>query len=186
MEYSSGLPATAREAGTRVRGRARTRARAARAVLADRERVARLRASDDGVAVRVRRSHRHLTRTGADGQTGVARVGAGRVVLRVGVTRLNLRDHVSCVRLGRGVLALRALAQECGQSDRGQDADDQNDYEELDKGETLLLIVNALTDLPQHFWGLLVGLVVRATSIAPRKSDHRYEARVRQLPDRPI
>src|SRR5438045_9105863 len=39
---------------------------------------------------------------------------------------------------------LRALAEEVRQSDRGQDADDQNDDEELDQSETGLLGLNKI------------------------------------------
>ena len=58
-------------------------------------------------------------------------------------------DHVARVRLGSGVLTLLTLAEEGRQSDGGEDADDQNDDQELDEGETLLVLA-ALTQLVEH------------------------------------
>src|SRR2546421_611689 len=72
-----------------------------------------------------------------------------RVVLRVGEARLHRRDRITCVRLGGGVLALVLLTKEGRQRDRRQDPDDQNDDEELDQGETLL-VLGALAQLLQH------------------------------------
>ena len=104
--------------------------------------------ADDGVALGVRRGDRN--RAGArrgDVQAGVAEVGRGlalRVVLLVRVARLDLRDGVTSVRLGVGVLALLLLAQEGRQSDGGEDADDQDDDEELDEREALLRSLRTL------------------------------------------
>ena len=58
-------------------------------------------------------------------------------------------DHVARVKLGSGILALLTLAEEGRQSDGGEDADDQNDDQELDKGETLL-VLSALAELVEH------------------------------------
>src|SRR5262249_31009164 len=64
---------------------------------------------------------------------------ARRVGLRVGVARLDLRDGVPRVRLGRRVLRLLLLTEEARQRDRGEDADDQDDDEQLDQREALLV-----------------------------------------------
>jgi hypothetical protein len=48
---------------------------------------------------------------------------------------LRLTHHV----LGGGVLGSRALAEERRDGDRGQDADDQDDDQQLDEREALLL-----------------------------------------------
>jgi hypothetical protein len=54
---------------------------------------------------------------------------------------MNLRgcQPVAEVRLGRPVLSPRASAEERGQSDGDQNADDQNDHHQLDQGEALLV-----------------------------------------------
>jgi hypothetical protein len=91
---------------------------------------------------------------GTDVQAGLSREVrvtriAGGVVLGVGVARLDLRDHVARGRLGLGVLTLRALTEEARQSDRGEDADDQDDDQKLDEREALL-VLGAGADLVQH------------------------------------
>ena len=63
-----------------------------------------------------------------------------RVVLRVREARLDLRDEVAGIRLGRRVLALLLLAEERRESDRGENADDQNDDEKLDEREALIVL----------------------------------------------
>src|SRR4051794_21560341 len=132
-------------AGTRDLARAR--------VLMQNEHAAVLRRRRDIPALRgVRRDAHRRVRRGTDRETGVAELGrrvAVVVVLLVGVARLDLRDRVTTVRLGIGVLALLLLTQEGRQSDGGKDADDQNDDQELDEREALLL-VDALAELPQH------------------------------------
>ena len=113
--------------------------------------------SVDGVRTNVHGRHFHVTLRGAIGQTSNSatttdRVEAGAprtatlVSLAVDVARLQLADHVSSVGLGARVPALVALAEEARQGDRGEDADNQNDDEELDEGKTLLLIAQ----LAQH------------------------------------
>ena len=62
------------------------------------------------------------------------------VGLVVGVERLHRGLSLTDGRLGLGVLRTRALAEEGGQGDRGKDADDQNDDQELDEGEALLVL----------------------------------------------
>src|SRR5262249_13649408 len=58
----------------------------------------------------------------------------------------DLRDGVTSVGLGGGVLALLLLAKERRQGDRGEDADDQDDDEKLDQREARLVIAQ----LAQH------------------------------------
>src|SRR3954451_17293543 len=163
-----GLPGARRETRTRSGGRARTRDGTVGA-LRDREVVVRLRVADDLVRVGRGAGDVHLTGRGANVQAGVRRVRALGVVLFVGVAGLDLRHHVARVGLGRGVLTLRTLAEERRQRDRGQDADDQDDNEELDKGETALRC-NSLTDLPQHVGPPSRSLVVRAATESPSAS----------------
>src|SRR6185503_16570994 len=79
-----------------------------------------------------------LAGRGADRQAGARRDGAARVGLTVGEAGLDLRDGVTSVRLGGGVLALLLLAQERRQGDGGEDADDEDNDEELDKREARL------------------------------------------------
>jgi hypothetical protein len=59
--------------------------------------------------------------------------------------RLALTDG----RLGLRVLRAGALAEERGKGDRGEDADDQDDDQELDQGEALL-VLGALAKLMEH------------------------------------
>src|SRR2546430_16143460 len=89
------------------------------------------------------------------GETAAAATGTGVGVV-VGVARLQLADHVASVRLGARVLSLRALAEEVRQSDRGQDANDQDYNEGLDQRETGLLSLNTRAELPQHVCDLLM------------------------------
>ena len=86
--------------------------------------------------------------TGLDTTATVPAGVALRVVLLVRVARLDLRDGVTGIGLGRRVLALLLLAQERGQSDSGEDADDQDDDQELDEREALLVVAQ----LMEH-WG---------------------------------
>src|SRR5215211_712621 len=148
------LPVTAGRTSAVALGDARTRSdRRRRQVLLDRERVARLRLRDDGVAVVAWGRDGHLALAAAEVKAALGHVVAGeraRVGLLVRVERLDVRDQVTGVRLGARVLALLALTKERRQRDRRQDADDQDDHEELDKGEALLLAVNTLAELPQH------------------------------------
>src|SRR3954467_7883380 len=140
------LPAAALAAPGRARAGAGERA--ARGLRGE-ERVARLRDGRDRVAVRRRRRHGDLAGAGAVVQPGDPELGgrvAQRVVLRVGEAGLDLRDHVSRVGLGRGVLAFLLLTEERGQRDRGEDADDQDDDEELDQREAPLVVA----DVVQH------------------------------------
>src|SRR4051812_18593440 len=152
---SSELPVAAVGAAARLRLVTAAR-RGAVVHLRDRERGARLRVRGDRVATGARR---HL-----DLAVGVTDVEAGRiavdvargvrralvVVLLVRKARLDLRGEVARVRLGVRVLALLLLAKERRQRDGRQDPDDQDHHEELDKGEALLLRVDALGELPQH------------------------------------
>src|SRR5690348_10868826 len=129
--------------------------------LRDREGVARLRVRDHGVAAVARALHLDLAVGRAEAQAGgrteaareLAAAGVGVVVRVAG---LQLAHHVASVGLGRAVLGLGALAEEVRQGDRGKDADDQNDDEELDKGETGLLRLNTRAELPQHVGDLLM------------------------------
>src|SRR5205814_3567146 len=70
---------------------------------------------------------------------------------------LDLRHEVARIGHRRRVLALHLLAKEGRQGDRGKDADDQNDNEELDQREAALLGLNTLAELPQHVRVLLEG-----------------------------
>src|SRR4051812_30865417 len=142
------------------RARACTGRDAGGRALRDRERVGRLRDRHDRVAgAGARRGHRDLALTGTDVEAGVAelrRCGAVRVVAGgVGATRLDLRDRVTRVGLGLGVLALLLLAQEGRQGNRGKNADDQDHDEKLDEREALLLAVDPLGKLPQHWYSSL-------------------------------
>ncbi len=65
-----------------------------------------------------------------------------RVVLRVCEARLDLRDEVTSVRLRRGVLALLLLTEERRESDRGKNADDQDDDQELDERKALIVLAH--------------------------------------------
>src|SRR5947209_18184069 len=76
------------------------------------------------------------------GRVAVEAVADGRalgVVLLGREARLDLRDEVARIRLRRGILALLLLTEEGRQGDRGENADDQHDNEELDEREALLL-----------------------------------------------
>src|SRR6185437_13159151 len=113
------------------------------------------RVGDDGVAIGGRVLNLDLAVGRAEAEAGgraktareLARADI-RVVVRV--AGLQLAHYVASVGLGARVLRLRPLAEEVRQSDRGQDADDQDDNEELDKGETRLLRLNTCAELPQH------------------------------------
>src|SRR3954452_9748883 len=89
------------------------------------ERVALARAADRG-QVRVVQGR-------LDGDEG----GLGDAVVRlvVGVIGLHRRRRVADEALGGRVLGLLTLAEEGRQGDRGKDADDQDDDQELDEGE---------------------------------------------------
>src|SRR4051812_24113778 len=89
-----------------------------------------------GTDVEAGRAGGHLRRT-----AGV-RLGVGEAGLHVG-------DQVARVGLRGRVLTLLTLAEEGRQSNGGKDADDQNDDQELDKGETLL-VLSALAELVEH------------------------------------
>src|SRR3954451_20511410 len=73
-----------------------------------------------------------------DGRVGV-------VVLRV--VRLDRRDRVADVRLGRLVLRALAVVQVQRDRDGDEDADDHDDHEELDEGEAALAVLPALPEL---------------------------------------
>src|SRR4051794_29011021 len=126
-------------------------------VLHDEEHLAGLRRRLDRVAVRTRADDADGPAAGRRSAVDEreARVGelsnrvASRVVLRVHVAGLDLRDQVARVGLGRGILGLLALAEERGKSDGGKDADDENDDQKLDQGETLLTL-SALAELVEH------------------------------------
>ena len=85
--------------------------------------------------------------------------GAVGVGLLVREARLDLRDGVTSVGLGGGVLALLLLTQEGRQGDRGEDADDQDDDEELDEREALLVVAQLAQQLQ-----VLLGLDLSAGS----------------------
>src|SRR5437588_3292737 len=87
-----------------------------------------------------------------EGRLGAAGVRAV-VVGRTGLHRLG-RSHASG--LGLGVVALAPLVQERGNCDRGKDADDQNDDQELDQREASLFL-GAMAKLPQHWLLLVLG-----------------------------
>src|SRR3954454_5098988 len=108
---TKGLPRATAQAGTAAGSAAGTGDSAIRA-LGDGERVTRLRVSDDRVGVGPGRGHLDLAGRAADRETSVGRARAAVVGLRVGVAGLDLGHHVAGVRLGRGVLTLRALAEE--------------------------------------------------------------------------
>src|SRR4051794_8236579 len=119
--------------------------------------------ADDHVRVRAGARDSHLSGARAEVQTSVAelrRVRAVRVVLGVGEAGLDLGHHVAGIRLGRGVLTLRTLAEERRKGDRGQDADDQDYNEELNKGETLLLAVDSVLELGKQDGRVLSDLGV--------------------------
>src|SRR5947208_3268683 len=144
------LPGAARGRATAARTRAGAGDRAV-GRLRDDEVVVRLRVSIDRVAGAAGAGdrHSHLALARSDRKAGRA-AGAAGVRVGVRVAGLHLADHVASVGLGRAVLSLGALAEEVRQSDRGQDADDQNDDEKLDQSETGLLGLNTCAELPQH------------------------------------
>src|SRR5205814_615596 len=135
---------------------ARTRRRAVGRVLRDQEVAARLRVRRNRVPGGAVVRYVHLAGTGTDVEAGGRAVDlAGcrhtlRVVLLVRVAGLDLRHHVARIGLRRRVLALLLLAEEGRQGDRGKNADDQDDDEELDQREAALLGLNSLAELPQH------------------------------------
>src|SRR4051794_20108038 len=89
------------------------------------------------------------------GERASGTIGGADVGLLVGVVGLESRLGRTGGRLGLGVLSLGALVEERGQGDRGEDADDQDDDQELDQGETLLAL-GALAELMKHCgWSLL-------------------------------
>src|SRR5207253_8288057 len=113
----------------------------------------------------------------ADAQAGAPQLSRGlalRVILGVSKARLDLGHHVARIRLRRGVLALLLLTEEARQRDRGKNADDQDDNEELDKREALL-VVRAVAQAVQHwspprnpFFGPTASSCARAgTGLAP-------------------
>ena len=88
----------------------------------------------------------------------------GDVVLVVRVVGLHGGLSLTHRGLGLGVLRTLALAEEGGQSDRGEDADDQDHDQELDEREALLVLsaVRSLSSiLSEHSrkgsWGLMIG-----------------------------
>ena len=96
---------------------------------------------------RRRRGHGDLVGAGAVVEAGRAerrRRVALRVVLRVREARLDLRDEVAGIGLGRSVLALLLLAEERRESDRGENADDQDDDQELDERESFVVALEAV------------------------------------------
>src|SRR3954452_9103587 len=93
--------------------------------------------ADSGVDLAVGVADRQAR--GVAAELAVSRRHAVRESVLVGETSLDLRHQVARVGLRRSVLALLLLAQEGRQSDRGKDADDQDDDEELDQGEPALL-----------------------------------------------
>ena len=105
-----------------------------------------------------------VARRGGQGLLDVARAGAliGDVGLVVGVERLHGGLALADAGLGLGVLRTGALTEEGGKGDRGEDADDQNDDQELDKGEALFLL-GAEAHVAEHVgvsfgWGEKQGL----------------------------
>ena len=66
---------------------------------------------------------------------------SAHVGLVVGVVRLHGGLALADAGLGLGVLRTGTLTEEGGQGDRGEDADDQNDDQELDEGEALLVLM---------------------------------------------
>src|SRR4051794_25499613 len=145
------LPGAGARAGALAGRGARTRD--VRAGLGDREVVTRLRVTHDRVTGSGVARDGRLAGTGTERNARLGHVLRGLAVgvgLRPRVARLHVRDEVTGVRLRRSVLALLTLTQESGQRDRGQNADDEDHNEELDKGETLVLTVNALAELTQH------------------------------------
>src|SRR5215213_256619 len=153
------LPGTAVAAATAARGRAGLGDAGRR--LRVREGVAGLRGTDDrvGRGALGRDDHRR------QGQTAAGDIGLRGVTAHVGLSSgeagLHVRNEVTHVGLGLGVLTLLTLTKERRQRDGGQDSDDQNDDEQLDEGKALLPVVNALAKLPQHVCLLLevTGLV---------------------------
>src|SRR2546423_13999604 len=123
--------------------------------------VVRLRVSVDRVGAGAHRRNRDLALAATIGQArgrteaGATATGAD-IGVAVRVAGLALSDHVASVRLGARVLSLGAVTEEVRQSDRGQDADDQDYDEELDQRETGLLRLNASAELPQHVFDLLM------------------------------
>src|SRR5829696_159145 len=120
-----------------------------------REGVAGLRGADNrvGRGALGRDDHRR------QGQTAAGDIGLRGVTAHVGLSSgeagLHVRNEVTHVGLGLGVLTLLTLTEERRQRDGGQDSDDQNDDEQLDEGKALLPVVNALAKLPQHVCLLL-------------------------------
>src|SRR3954454_8493295 len=99
-------------------------------------------------------------RAGSDGETGVELLDrrldelhrglvGRRVVLVVRVVGLHGGLNGAGTALGLGVLSLLTLVEEGGKRDSGKNADDQNDDQKLDQGETLL-VLGALAELVEH------------------------------------
>src|SRR5207302_11489270 len=115
------LPGAARRAGTLTPVAAGTGDRAGGGVLGDRERGARLRRGHEAVALSaVRRDHDVGQVAGRNlligDQLGVVALG---VVLRVRVTRLDLRDPVARVSYRLSLLGALPISEERRQGDRG-------------------------------------------------------------------
>ena len=119
---------------------------AARGDAVDRERVTALRRRRHRERRCGRGGHRDLAGAGAVVQARRAERRGGvalGVVLGVREARLDLRDEVTGIGLGRRVLALLLLAEERRESDRGEDADDQDDDQKLDEREALVVALEA-------------------------------------------
>src|SRR5262245_32430448 len=147
------LPGEAGGAATLgVRTRAGTRDDA-RSGLHDAEVVAGRRRDVERVVVGTRGDDERGAGAGGQRLLDVLEVGLRRVVvLVVRVPGLHGGLSLTDGRLALGVLGAGALAEEGGESDRGEDADDQDDDQELDKGEALLAL-GALAELVQHVGG---------------------------------
>src|SRR5215208_5906774 len=148
------LPLTARAAAGLAAGVTGVRLHELTCGLRDGEVVTRLRGTHDLIRVGRARGHVDLAASRAQRDPAVLQVlssvGAIGVVLLLRVAGLDVRNDVTRVRLGLGVLTLLTLTEEGRQRDSGQNTDDENHNEELDEREALLLVVHALAKHPQH------------------------------------
>src|SRR5437867_2086930 len=95
---------------------------------------------DDRRVIRLQQRDRHARITGGVGGTRV-----------VGVVGLDSRDRGANVGLGGRVVRTIAEAQVRGDRDREQDAEDDDDNEKFDEGETAFLTGQPLPDLAGHY-----------------------------------
>src|SRR5215210_2167531 len=123
--------------------------------------------------VRPRRARGRAERVLDPGQNGRADAGVDAAVVGgVGLHRCLSRTRLL---LGIGVVGLVPLVEERRDGDRGQQADDEHDDQQLDEREARLLAGHPLTELQQHL-NLLGSLAARAPCL--RESSTPVAARL--------